>query len=94
MSAPHLARLRVRTEGVTWRDVGGEVVALDLISSVYFSTNRTGRMMWHLLLEWTSAEQLVAALIAEYEITAAQAEHDVAAFVSSLERHGLLEIAE
>ena len=90
MTFPEGAFLRVRSN-VTWREVGGEVIALDLVTSTYFSTNRTGSVLWHVLVEGATRQELIKALQAEFGIDEAVAETDVRTFLRLLEDHRLLE---
>lgn len=52
--------------------------------------NETGAFLWQQLQEERTAEQLVAALLEEYEVTPEQAAADVAAFVTKLQEADLL----
>lgn len=83
--------LRIRTTGLAWRDVNGEVIALDLDSSSYFSTNHSGALMWRALVEGGSVDQLIDLLRSEYGLSRADASIDVNEFLGSLREHGLLD---
>jgi len=82
--------VRIRPTGISWRDVNGEIVALDVESSAYFSTNRSGSVMWLALVGGSSRQQLVALLEREYGLSHDAAATDVDAFLAMLEQHGLL----
>jgi hypothetical protein len=88
-----LRTIRLRDDKVEWREVEGEIVALDLGRSVYLAINRTGALLWPAVCEGTTRAQLVDTLVAAYSIEAAAAGPDVDAFVADLERQGLLEEA-
>ena len=83
--------LRIRTAGVSWREVGGELIALDVDSSSYFSTNASGALMWKVLVEGSTERDLAGLLSLSYGITPEQAADDARSFVSLLDEHGLLE---
>jgi hypothetical protein len=83
--------IRLRTANLEWRDVQGEVVAVDLEASVYLAVNRTGTTLWPLLDRGTDHQELIARLMVEFGIDAEIAERDVDAFVDALRRRGLLE---
>ncbi|HVF31394.1 MAG TPA: PqqD family protein [Acidimicrobiales bacterium] len=84
--------LRLRHDCVTWRQVGDEVVALDLTRSTYLSVNRTGTLLWNLLVDGASDDELVDTLARAFPpIGRAEAERDVADFVGYLRERGLLE---
>jgi hypothetical protein len=86
-------RLRLRPAGLDWREVDGEVVALDTPAERYLAANRTGSVLWAALADGTTRDELVALLLDSYEIDRATAEHDVDDFLTELRRHGLLDEA-
>ena len=77
-------------EGITWRDIKGELIALQLESGEYFSFNEIGRLSWLALAEGRSVGQIVEAVLAEYEVSLAQAESDVVAFTQGLLENKLI----
>lgn len=83
--------MRLRSEGLTWREIDGETVVLDLQASTYLTTNRTGSFLLQQLVDERSRDQLVDALVAEYEVDRPRAEADTDAFVATLRDKGLLE---
>lgn len=82
--------LRLRDGAIEWREVEGEIVALDLDRSEYIAVNRAGTAIWALLAEGAQRGELAAQLVAEYGIDEASAGRDVDAFVDSLSERGLL----
>jgi hypothetical protein len=83
--------LRLRPVRLSWRVIDDQVVVLDMAREEYFTVNPSGGVMWELLVEGATREQLVAALTATFDIDARTADEDAAAFVSSLQELGLLE---
>ena len=83
--------LRIRTAGVSWREVGGELIALDVESSSYFSTNASGALMWKSLVDGSTERELAELLSMSYGITPEQAATDARSFVGLLDEHDLLE---
>jgi hypothetical protein len=83
--------LRLRPDAVDWREVEGEVVALDRISSTYLAINATGAALWPALVKGTDEDELVAVLLAEFAVDEVRARADVEAFVSMLAQRDLLE---
>ncbi len=53
---------------VSWRDIDGEIVALDISSGAYFTLNGSGRLLWMALVEPTSVKDLSALLVSTFEI--------------------------
>jgi len=80
--------------GVEWREVEGEIVALDVDRSLYLAVNASGALMWRLLQGGTTREALVRALTDEYQLDSAAASRDVDAFLAELEaQHCLVSAA-
>ena len=48
--------MRLRENGVTWQEIDGELVILDLASSTYLTTNGSGAFVAKLLQADRSAE--------------------------------------
>ena len=82
--------LRIRGEGLEWRDTGGEVVILDVASSTYFALNPVGAAVWPLLSEGATRGQLLEAILARFDVDEATASRDLDAFLASLRERGLL----
>ena len=83
--------LRVRADALEWREVDGEIVALDLRRSVYLAINPSGALLWPALVEGASRDELVTRLSDEAGISAEVASADVDRFLSELAEHGLLD---
>lgn len=82
---------RLRRDGLTWSDLGDEVVILDLRSSTYFSARGTAATLVSELVAGASTDALVARIVADYETTEDTARDDVDAFVRELHDRELLE---
>lgn len=82
--------MQIRSTDVTWREIDGEMVILDLASSTYLTTNRTGTFLLQQLVEEQSHDELVAAMVDAFEIDQAIAEGDVTGFVNLLRDRNLL----
>ncbi len=84
------ATVALRSSGVTWRLVDGEVVVLDLVSSRYFSVNGPGSRLWELLDRGASPADLEDALQRAYGLEPERARTDVQTFLGKLVAFGLL----
>lgn len=84
------AELRLRDDALAWREVEGEVVALDLRTLNYLGVNQTGAVLWPALAEGTTRDELVQRLVAAFGIDEASAARDLDAFLASLAEHGFL----
>jgi hypothetical protein len=82
--------LRLDREASEWREMEGEVVALDVGSAEYIATNRAGAELWRLLDSGASREDLIGALVARFDIDEATAAADVDRFLDSLRARNLL----
>jgi hypothetical protein len=72
------------------QEIAGETVILDLASSTYFGIDETGTMIWQLMQEGMSLEQIHHHMLDEYEVAADVLEKDILAFVSQLQEAGLI----
>lgn len=78
------------SDEVVFREVGGEAVILDLKSGTYFGLDPVGTRIWHMLSGGVSVEQVVTAIVAEYDVARTTAETDVLDLVSDLCRRQLI----
>jgi coenzyme PQQ synthesis protein D (PqqD) len=85
------AELRIRRDALEWREVEGEVVALDLRGSEYLAVNRSGALLWRELTRGATRDQLAALLQERFGLDAAAARSDVEAFIDVLSSRDLLE---
>jgi Coenzyme PQQ synthesis protein D (PqqD) len=84
---------RLREDKLRWLESGEEVVAFDEMGAAYFGLNPAGSTLWRRLAGGASHEDLVAALVDEFEIDAEHAAADVDAFLQQLDAAELLERA-
>ncbi|MGZ8783270.1 MAG: PqqD family protein [Gaiellaceae bacterium] len=84
-------KLTLRGDDLAWRTVDEELIAIDVRESTYLTANGSGMLLWSALSEGASKEDLVAKLVAEYEIDAATAAADVEQFLTDLRERGLLD---
>jgi hypothetical protein len=85
-------RVQIKSTDVSWREVDGDIVALDLRSSTYFTTNRTGAVMWNAMVDGCQVDDLVELLQSTFSISRASATHDVQAFLDVLRRNKLISV--
>ena len=84
------AVVRLRPDAVSWREVDGEIVALDRRSGDYLAISPTGAGLWAQLVEGATEAHLADELAARYDLDRARAERDVAVFIEALEARGLV----
>jgi coenzyme PQQ synthesis protein D (PqqD) len=85
-----VSELRLRQDGVAWKDVDGEVVALDEHAAVYLAANPAGAMLWRALAAGATRPELERELVGAYGIDEARAAADTDAFLADLTARGLL----
>jgi hypothetical protein len=86
-----MTTLKLPRHLLEWREVEGEVIALEHERSAYLSANRSGTLLWRALAEGSTEPELTHLLVSEYGIDMATASADVGSFVADLRRRGLLE---
>lgn len=81
-------------EGFILRQVAGQTVVLptggELNLNMMITLNETGRFLWERLEKGAEEAELVAALLAEYEVDEATAKTSVENFVAKLNENGFL----
>jgi hypothetical protein len=90
MTYPPEEKLQIDVDAVVWRDVGDEVVVLELSTSTYLTLNGTAKQIWESLASGATLDALVDGLVDRYGITSEQARVDAESFVSALADRGLL----
>ena len=65
--------LRLNDAAISWREVDGEIIALQHTSSEYLSTNGTGALLWKSLAEGASREDLIGLIVSEFGIDQSRA---------------------
>ena len=82
-------------EGFLLRQVAGQTVVLptgdDLDLNMMITLNGTGAFLWEQLQNETTEEELVKALLAEYDVDEARAKASVTAFLNKLRENEFLQ---
>ena len=79
-----LTRMQKRGQGLTVREVDGEVVVLDTESDQIHQLNRTASFIWRNCAEVTSANELAILLATEFDVEEHIALKDVIETLSTL----------
>ena len=85
-----MTELRLRDAAVHWREIDGEVIALETRGSTYLSANPAGTVLWRALAEGATRESLADELVRTYGIDRDRAVADADRFVAALVEQGLL----
>ncbi|MBN9105297.1 MAG: PqqD family protein [Propionibacteriaceae bacterium] len=83
--------MRLRDADLSWREIDGELILLDLRSSTYLASNASGSVLIKHLVEDRTMGELAQALVDAFGIPPAQARNDAEDFLAELERSGMLE---
>ena len=86
-----MTELRLRRDGLKWREIEGEMIAVDVRTSTYLGANASGMALWRGLADGASREQLVDRLVGAFPVERDRAIADVDAFLADLRANGLLE---
>jgi hypothetical protein len=75
---------------VAWQVLDGEAILIDLDRGRSLGLNETGSFLWPRLAA-SSEEDLVSALLAEFDVTPEAARRDVNAFLQQLRERGFVQ---
>ena len=83
-------------DGFVVRDLAGQsiVVALGEASKTFngmIKLNDTGRLIWDMLAEGKTKDEIADRFAAEYDVAREVAENDIGAFIETLQGAGILE---
>jgi coenzyme PQQ synthesis protein D (PqqD) len=81
---------RLRVDEVVWREVGDDLVVLELSTSTYLTLNGSAKQLWISLAEGGTVPGLVERLTELYGISDEQASSDTEAFLAALAERKLL----
>lgn len=90
MTAAYRATTRLREAGLSSCLVGGELVVLDLDGSQYLTIRGSGIYLFELLGVERDRDELVAAVLAKFDVDEGTARADVDRFLANLAEAGLL----
>jgi Coenzyme PQQ synthesis protein D (PqqD) len=83
--------MRIRADILEWREVEGEVVALDLRNNTYLAVNSTGAAIWPTLVSGADRQELVRRLTQTFDVSEERAAVDLDAFLAELAEQDLLD---
>lgn len=78
------------SDTVVAREVGGELVLMDLASGTYFGLEGIGGQVWQAIEERRPLSAVLEQLEGEYDVTPEQLRVDVSALVGQLIEQGLV----
>lgn len=86
----NLSDRHVAGPDVLARQVGDELVLLDLPSGTYFSVNAVGAQAWELLKTGASGTEICDAVMQRFDVDRATVEADMAGLLTDLVGRGLI----
>ena len=75
-----------------YSEIDSEAVILDINSGTYFGLNEVSNYIWQLLQTPASQQQLVDRVLAEYEVTEAEAASDIEDLLKDMLDSSLVEV--
>lgn len=73
-------------------DLDGDAVILNLADGVYYGLDPVGAHVWALMAEPRTVAELRDAVVAEFEVDAPTAEHDLLELLRDMAARGLVEV--
>ena len=73
-------------------DLPGEVVIVNLKNGVYYGLDGVGYMIWGLIQEHKTVQQIRDTILEEYEVEPERLERDLVALLQRLEDEGLIRV--
>jgi hypothetical protein len=78
---------------VVWTKLGDEVAILNSETGTYFGLDPIGSRIWCLMAEGCALDEVVAKLLAEYEVDEARVRNDLRELIEQLKQRALVQIA-
>jgi hypothetical protein len=72
------------TPGVMTRQLGEDIVVLDLSTGTYFGMDAVGARIWQLMSEGLSLAEICTQMLAEYDVTNDAMERDILELADTL----------
>jgi len=80
------------TDVTSWRELDGEIVALDTKESVYFAIGGVGTVLWPLLVAGASKQELIDKVMSTFpDVAQSQVCEDLEEFIGATLDSGLIE---
>ncbi len=79
-----------RAEGFSTAQVQDDLMMLNLEQGAYYSLDSIGAEIWKLLDHPATVQALVNQLLERYQVSPAQCEADVLAFLEEIQKYGMI----
>ena len=87
-------RLQPNKEEVAAKVMDGEAILINLSNGIYYSMDKVGGLIWEMVEERRSLEEMVARVVASYEVSEEQARADVERLMEELVQENLVAAAK
>ena len=77
-------------EEVAAKVIDGEAIIINLANGIYYSMDKVGGLIWEMLAGKYSLEEVIAAILARYDVSREQAQADVERLATELLQENLL----
>jgi Coenzyme PQQ synthesis protein D (PqqD) len=77
-----------------YSEVADDGIILDLESGVYYGLNDTGNQIWQWLQQPKTESEIIALILAEYDVTPEQGAEDVKALLQEMIEAGIITLVE
>ena len=78
-------------EGFILHEIAGNYVVIGVLQNGLTTVNEVGAFLWEKLEKGATEEELLAAVLAEYDVDAETAKADIKEFLDKLDHHKILE---
>ena len=85
------SRVKINHE-VLFQELQGEAVLLNLRSGIYLGLDAVGTRVWNLLQQHELLQDVLNAMLQEYEVSEDQCAKDLLRLVGEMEQQGIAEI--
>lgn len=92
-TAPTLESRVLKSEDVLFRNLSGEAVLLNLKTGLYFGLDPVGTRIWELIESKGRLTDVLAAVVAEFDVDEERARRDLLDLVSALAAKGLVRVS-
>ncbi len=93
-NAPSLTSSVSIPDGILFRELQGEGVILNLNTGVYFGLDPVGTRIWQLLQDARPLQQVLDALLQEYDVPEARCREDLLTLLAQMRDKGLIEVSD
>lgn len=77
-------------EVVCWSKLENETLLLNLVTGFYYTLDEIGGVIWEMLVDQKSPDEIAAKIIEEYDVTAEAAAQDLKELLNMLQSEGVL----